>query len=172
MFGTRMAGEVGMAAASAILTVVTNRLTLNRLSYCTERDGGRSPLDDSASSASTIGTAGGGVGQSHRPSSSSLSDAPIEKILIHFVCQGAPPPPKKKNKVYIGASALFSSLHKYLRDSLSFDPSKGPSHQQPLFLYIDSSFAPGPDDRIVDLYRCFGMRGELIVNYCLQHSYG
>lgn len=113
----------------------------------------------------TPSAAQGGSSGRPRPSVTSPQDT-VDKIRIHFVHQGAPA--LAKPRVMVGAQGLFGTLHKHLRDRLPLDPSK----PQPLFLYVDSSFSPGPDERIIDLYRCFGARGELTINYCLQHSYG
>lgn len=33
------------------------------------------------------------------------------------------------------------------------------------FTYINGAFAPAPDDPVMNLYKCFGTEGHLIVNY-------
>jgi len=41
-----------------------------------------------------------------------------------------------------------------------------------LFLYVNSAFVPSPDERIGDLFDCFGVRGELVLHYSLQEAWG
>ncbi|KAJ1505456.1 Ubiquitin-like protein [Coelomomyces lativittatus] len=41
-----------------------------------------------------------------------------------------------------------------------------------LFLYINQAFAPNPDEKLGNLYDCFGSDGHLIVNYCTTPAWG
>ncbi|RYG52545.1 hypothetical protein EON66_09670, partial [archaeon] len=41
-----------------------------------------------------------------------------------------------------------------------------------LFCYLNSSFAPAPSQILSELYRCFAVDGELIVNYSITPAYG
>lgn len=41
-----------------------------------------------------------------------------------------------------------------------------------LFLYVNAAFVPSPDERIGDVFACFGVRGELVIHYSLQEAWG
>jgi len=43
---------------------------------------------------------------------------------------------------------------------------------QRLFCYCDSAFTPSPAEPLDHLFRCFGQREELIVNYATTGAYG
>uniref|UniRef100_A0A8C4R8L8 Ubiquitin-like protein ATG12 n=1 Tax=Eptatretus burgeri TaxID=7764 RepID=A0A8C4R8L8_EPTBU len=41
-----------------------------------------------------------------------------------------------------------------------------------LFLYVNQSFAPSPDQVIGSLYECFGSDGKLVLHYCKSLAWG
>ncbi|GMI60015.1 hypothetical protein ScalyP_jg5058 [Parmales sp. scaly parma] len=92
-----------------------------------------------------------------------------DKLLIHF-CPTGSAPILKKTKFALPATdpnLPFSHLHKFLRKQLKLEPENA------LFLYVNSAFGPGMNERLVDLRACFGnAKGELIVNYCLEEAWG
>uniref|UniRef100_A0A453PRW3 Ubiquitin-like protein ATG12 n=1 Tax=Aegilops tauschii subsp. strangulata TaxID=200361 RepID=A0A453PRW3_AEGTS len=45
-------------------------------------------------------------------------------------------------------------------------------HQDTLFVYVNSSFSPSPDELIIDLYNNFAIDGKLVVNYALSAAWG
>jgi len=93
----------------------------------------------------------------------------VDKLLIHF-CPTGSAPILKKTKFALPATdpnLPFSHLHKFLRKQLKLEPENA------LFLYVNSAFGPGMNERLVDLRACFGnAKGELIVNYCLEEAWG
>ncbi|XP_006867689.1 PREDICTED: ubiquitin-like protein ATG12-like isoform X1 [Chrysochloris asiatica] len=41
-----------------------------------------------------------------------------------------------------------------------------------LFIYVNQSFAPSPDQEIGPLYECFGSDGKLVLHYCKSQAWG
>jgi ubiquitin-like protein ATG12 len=39
-------------------------------------------------------------------------------------------------------------------------------------VFVNSAFAPAPEDKFGDLFQCFGKTGTLIVNYSLDEAWG
>lgn len=89
------------------------------------------------------------------------------KVRVRFKAVGNAPR-MKKNKFYIGANETFAVLKSFLRRQLKL----GSDAQ--LFLYCNSSFAPGLDQDIGTLYSCFKERttNDLIVDYGTTGAYG
>ncbi|BGP15434.1 Ubiquitin-like protein [Rhodosporidiobolus nylandii] len=75
-------------------------------------------------------------------------------------------PIMKQNFYKIAASHRFDRVISFLRKELGWKASEA------LFLYINSSFSPAPDDTVANLYRCFGTEGQLIVNYSSTQAWG
>jgi len=73
----------------------------------------------------------------------------------------------KRNKFQVNPDELFGTLQERLRKMLQLEGS-GAS----LFLYIHSSFVPGPEEVVGDLAELFSVRGELLIHYCLQEAWG
>ncbi|CAO3681036.1 unnamed protein product [Umbelopsis ramanniana] len=72
-----------------------------------------------------------------------------------------------KQKLFkITASQKFQAVNLFLRKELNYAPSEA------LFLYINSAFAPAPDEVISNLYKSFGTDGFLVVNYCTTAAWG
>ena len=113
---------------------------------------------------------------------------------MHFVAVGSAPI-LKKSKFLIGEEDEFGVATAFLRRLLRLDSGSSsvtnlagnttssvggaslgntsPMIPAPsLFLYINAAFVPSPDERIGDLYDCFGVRGELVIHYSLQEAWG
>ena len=87
-----------------------------------------------------------------------------EKIIIRFISVGAAT--LKSPFVKIKETETFQVVINYLRKQLKIKPGEG------LFLYINSAFAPAPDEVISNLYKCFGNEGKLLVSYSNQAAWG
>ncbi|XP_063991314.1 autophagy protein 12-like [Diachasmimorpha longicaudata] len=46
------------------------------------------------------------------------------------------------------------------------------SANERLFLYINQTFAPAPDQTVRNLYDCYGTDGKLIIHYCKSQAWG
>ncbi|GAA6007491.1 hypothetical protein JCM10207_006362 [Rhodosporidiobolus poonsookiae] len=92
-----------------------------------------------------------------------LKDA--TKVVVRFKATGNAPI-MKQNFYKIAASNKFERVIAFLRKELGWKPSDA------LFLYINSSFSPAPDDTVANLFKCFGTEGHLIVNYSSTQAWG
>nr|KAF6439784.1 autophagy related 12 [Rousettus aegyptiacus] len=43
---------------------------------------------------------------------------------------------------------------------------------KPMFIYVNQSFAPSPDQEVGTLYECFGSDGKLVLHYCKSQAWG
>ncbi|XP_015271786.1 PREDICTED: ubiquitin-like protein ATG12 [Gekko japonicus] len=41
-----------------------------------------------------------------------------------------------------------------------------------LFIYVNQSFSPSPDQEVGTLYECFGSDGKLVLHYCKSQAWG
>lgn len=89
-----------------------------------------------------------------------------EKIKVHLVAVGSAPI-LKKSKFLMNSDDRFVVAITFLRKILKLSPSNSS-----LFLYVNAAFVPSPEERIGDLFDCFGSRGELVIHYCMQEAWG
>jgi ubiquitin-like protein ATG12 len=93
---------------------------------------------------------------------SSLRGVPAGlKVLVHFRATGAAPI-MKKTKFTMSASHRFSSVTEWLRKALHLKPADA------LFVFCSAAFAPNPDAIMHDLFQCYKVQGELVINYAIQ----
>jgi ubiquitin-like protein ATG12 len=102
--------------------------------------------------------------------STPVSPEKISKVKVHFVAVGSAPI-MKKTKFLISSKVSFSGLQQKLMKMLQLSSSDA-SNNNHLFLYIQQSFVPCPEDLIGDLNELFSVRGELIIHYSLQEAWG
>ncbi|GCB20663.1 ubiquitin-like protein ATG12 [Aspergillus awamori] len=112
----------------------------------------------------------------HRPanrkqssdSSSNTQNAPIpddKHVTVRF--QPLPSAPILKNRVFkISASQKFETVVKFLRKKLDCKESDS------VFCYVNSVFAPGLDEGVGGLWRCFKTDEQLIVAYSMTPAFG
>ncbi|GAA5847765.1 hypothetical protein JCM9279_005024 [Rhodotorula babjevae] len=89
----------------------------------------------------------------------------LTKVVVRFKATGNAPI-MKQNFYKITASNQFRTVIAFLRKELGWKPADS------LFLYINSSFSPAPDDTVANLFKCFGTEGHLIVNYSSTQAWG
>ncbi|ORY98109.1 autophagy protein 12 [Syncephalastrum racemosum] len=87
------------------------------------------------------------------------------KIVVRFHAIGNAPI-LKQSFYKIGAHNKFQAVIQFLRKELKYQGS------DPLFLYINSAFAPAPDEVVGNLYKLFNTDGQLIINYCTTSAWG
>jgi len=87
------------------------------------------------------------------------------KVKVHFRATGNAPI-LKRIRFSVNGSHTFSVLTDFLRKQLRFKLTDS------LFLYCNSAFSPSPDEIIYDVFQCFQLSGELVVNYCTTDAYG
>ncbi|KIX05779.1 uncharacterized protein Z518_03751 [Rhinocladiella mackenziei CBS 650.93] len=87
------------------------------------------------------------------------------KVSIRF--QPIQSAPILKQKVFkISASSRFNVVLSFLRKKLGIKDGDG------LFLYVNSVFAPGLDEGVGNLFRCFKTDDQLIVSYSTTPAFG
>ncbi|KNZ51933.1 hypothetical protein VP01_375g6 [Puccinia sorghi] len=79
-------------------------------------------------------------------------------VVVRFKATGSAPI-MKQNFFKITSSNRFQAVIAFLRKELGLKPT------DPVFLYINSSFSPAPDETVANLFKCFSTDGHLIVNY-------
>ncbi|KAJ2801961.1 Ubiquitin-like protein [Coemansia guatemalensis] len=88
-----------------------------------------------------------------------------KKVVVRFRSTGNAPILKKS--VYkISSAQRFQALIVFLRKELGYKAS------EPLFVYVNSAFSPAPDEIVYNLSRCFGLDGQLTINYATTPAWG
>ncbi|GLA12723.1 ubiquitin-like protein [Aspergillus niger] len=86
-------------------------------------------------------------------------------VTVRF--QPLPSAPILKNRVFkISASQKFETVVKFLRKKLDCKESDS------VFCYVNSVFAPGLDEGVGGLWRCFKTDEQLIVAYSMTPAFG
>ena len=88
-----------------------------------------------------------------------------EKVVVHFRPVGSTPA-LKQSKFKINTQQRFQTVIDFLRKQLHLQPSDS------LFLYVNSAFAPAPDQLLANLNKCYSIDGTLVVNYCSTPAWG
>ncbi|OJJ86182.1 ubiquitin-like protein ATG12 [Aspergillus glaucus CBS 516.65] len=87
------------------------------------------------------------------------------KVTVRF--QPLPSAPILKNRVFkISASQKFETVVKFLRKKLDCKDTDS------VFCYVNSVFAPGLDEGVGGLWRCFKTDEQLIVAYSMTPAFG
>ncbi|KAL3827181.1 hypothetical protein ACHAXA_006736 [Cyclostephanos tholiformis] len=105
------------------------------------------------------------------PEEPTQGKAKLEKIKVHLVSVGSAPI-LKKTKFLMNADDRFAVAIAFLRKMLRLSSGSSSVAANSLFLYVNAAFVPSPEERIGDLFDCFGTRGELVVHYSLQEAWG
>ena len=87
------------------------------------------------------------------------------KVLVNFRAAGSAPI-MKKTKFTLSASHRFGMIIEWLRKTLHLKP------QDALFVFCNQAFAPNPDSAMYDLFQCYSVQGELVINYAIQDAWG
>ncbi|KAJ5362125.1 hypothetical protein N7541_002969 [Penicillium brevicompactum] len=87
------------------------------------------------------------------------------KVTVRF--QPLPSAPILKSKVFkVSASQKFETVVKFLRKKLDCKETDS------VFCYVNSVFAPGLDEGVGGLWRCFKTDDQLIVAYSMTPAFG
>ncbi|KAJ5164432.1 Autophagy-related protein 12 [Penicillium coprophilum] len=87
------------------------------------------------------------------------------KVTVRF--QPLPSAPILKNRVFkVSASQKFETVVKFLRKKLDCKETDS------VFCYVNSVFAPGLDEGMGGLWRCFKTDDQLIVAYSMTPAFG
>uniref|UniRef100_A0A8D8AX26 Ubiquitin-like protein ATG12 n=1 Tax=Culex pipiens TaxID=7175 RepID=A0A8D8AX26_CULPI len=89
----------------------------------------------------------------------------VKKIDIILHATGSAPILKQK-KWAVDQEKPISAIIKFIHKYLKLEPG------EKLFLYINQTFAPSPDQIIKNLYECYGANGKLVLHYAKSQAWG
>uniref|UniRef100_H3CRQ2 Ubiquitin-like protein ATG12 n=1 Tax=Tetraodon nigroviridis TaxID=99883 RepID=H3CRQ2_TETNG len=75
-------------------------------------------------------------------------------------------PIMKQKKWAVERGRTVQSLSQFISRFLKLDAS------EQLFIYVNQSFAPSPDQDVGALFDCFGSDGKLVLHYCKSQAWG
>uniref|UniRef100_UPI00358FB9E1 ubiquitin-like protein ATG12 n=1 Tax=Myxine glutinosa TaxID=7769 RepID=UPI00358FB9E1 len=90
---------------------------------------------------------------------------PRKKVDILLKAVGDAPIMKQK-KWSVEPHKTVQGIIQFVRKYIKCEP------EDALFLYVNQSFAPSPDQVIGSLYECFGSDGKLVLHYCKSLAWG
>lgn len=87
----------------------------------------------------------------------------VVKISIRFQPIGSAPQ-MKPNYFKILSNQTVSTIIKFISKKLKL--------KNGVYLYVQNSFQPTPDEKLGDLYNLFKTNNELVINYCQTVAFG
>ncbi|XP_071813427.1 ubiquitin-like protein ATG12 [Apostichopus japonicus] len=109
------------------------------------------------------------ISASNEPTSPSNNARPVQsksdKVDILLKATGDAPILKKK-KWAVPGDRTISGIIDFLKKYLRCQPSES------VFLYVQQTFSPSPDQQISNLYECYGSDGKLVLHYCKSEAWG
>lgn len=91
---------------------------------------------------------------------------PCLPVMLHFRPGPSTPPLRSGQKYKMSSSLHFDAVVKFLRKKLALQPHES------VFCYVNQVFAPGLDEGVGNLWRCFKTGDELVISYCVAQSFG
>ncbi|OCK77564.1 APG12-domain-containing protein [Lepidopterella palustris CBS 459.81] len=89
----------------------------------------------------------------------------VEKVTVRFQPVGSAP--HLQQRVFkVSSSQRFETVVRFLRRKL------GVRESESVFCYVNSVFAPGLDEGVGNLWRCFKTKDELVVAYSITPAFG
>ncbi|XP_058247300.1 ubiquitin-like protein ATG12 [Hemibagrus wyckioides] len=90
-----------------------------------------------------------------------------EKKKIDVLLKAVGDTPIMKTKKWaVERGRTVQSLAQFISRFLKLEPS------EQLFIYVNQSFAPSPDQEVGVLFDCFGSDGKLVLHYCKSQAWG
>ena len=87
------------------------------------------------------------------------------KIAILLKATGNAPIMRQK-RWFVSEDHCIGRISNFVRRYLKLDTN------EKLFLYVNQTFAPAPDQVVKNLYDCYGADGKLILHYCKSQAWG
>ncbi|XP_055376882.1 autophagy protein 12-like isoform X1 [Condylostylus longicornis] len=75
-------------------------------------------------------------------------------------------PIMKKRRWAVDQEKPICWIQKFVHKYLKLDP------EEKIFLYVNQTFAPSPDQLVKNLYECHGTNGKLVLYYCKNQAWG
>ncbi|XP_037129352.1 ubiquitin-like protein ATG12 [Syngnathus acus] len=101
----------------------------------------------------------------HSPPEDSTTNEEKKKIDVLLKAVGDTPIMKTK-KWAVERSRTVQSLSQFIARFLKMDAN------EQLFIYVNQSFAPSPDQEVGILFDCFGSDSKLVLHYCKSQAWG
>ncbi|XP_053482531.1 ubiquitin-like protein ATG12 [Ictalurus furcatus] len=90
-----------------------------------------------------------------------------EKKKIDVLLKAVGDTPIMKTKKWaVERGRTIQSLSQFISRFLKLEPN------EQLFIYVNQSFAPSPDQDVGVLFECFGSDGKLVLHYCKSQAWG
>ncbi|XP_061771324.1 ubiquitin-like protein ATG12 [Nerophis ophidion] len=90
-----------------------------------------------------------------------------EKKKIDVLLKAVGDTPIMKTKKWaVDRGRTVQSLSQFIARFLKLDAN------EQLFIYVNQSFAPSPDQEVGLLFECFGSDGKLVLHYCKSQAWG
>ncbi|XP_068631932.1 autophagy protein 12-like [Battus philenor] len=94
-------------------------------------------------------------------------DGKSDKVKVDILLKATGDAPiMKKKKWAVDAEKPIGWIIEFVKKYLKLEP------EEKLFLYVNQTFAPSPDQIIRNLYECFGTDGKLVLHYCKSQAWG
>nr|XP_002170630.2 autophagy protein 12-like [Hydra vulgaris] len=75
-------------------------------------------------------------------------------------------PIMKKRRWNVDGVKPVSYIIEFIKKYIKCEPSES------LFVYVNQTFVPSPDQTLNNLYECFGTDGKLVLHYCKSEAWG
>ncbi|XP_076274658.1 autophagy-related 12 [Rhynchophorus ferrugineus] len=75
-------------------------------------------------------------------------------------------PIMKKKKWQVESDKPIGWIVEFIKKYLKLEAN------EKLFLYVNQSFAPSPDQIVKNLYDCYSTEGKLVLHYCKTQAWG
>ncbi|XP_020291602.1 autophagy protein 12-like [Pseudomyrmex gracilis] len=93
--------------------------------------------------------------------------APKDKTKIDILLKATGNAPIMKQKKWsVCQDNPIGRISEFIKKYLKLDPNER------LFLYVNQTFAPAPDQTVKNLYDCYGADGKLVIHYCKSQAWG
>lgn len=103
--------------------------------------------------------------ESQPPADDSTTSDDKKKIDVLLKAVGDTPIMKTK-KWTVDRVRTIQSLSQFISRFLKLDGT------EQLFIYVNQSFAPSPDQEVGMLFDCFGSDNKLVLHYCKSQAWG
>ncbi|XP_069803545.1 ubiquitin-like protein ATG12 [Dendropsophus ebraccatus] len=129
-------------------------------------------MEEASENHSVSAANGGGDTASESVPAPAVSPATEEpqceaKRKIDVLLKAVGDTPIMKNKKWtIERTRTVQGLMAFIIKYLKLEAS------EQMFIYVNQSFAPSPDQEVGTLYECFGSDGKLVLHYCKSQAWG
>ncbi|XP_025960499.1 ubiquitin-like protein ATG12 [Dromaius novaehollandiae] len=130
-----------------------------------QSEGRREGGEDTQEGGAAAGTADPAPPSAGSPGTEEPAGDTKKKIDVLLKAVGDTPIMKTK-KWAVERTRTIQGLVDFIKKFLKLMAS------EQLFIYVNQSFAPSPDQEVGTLYECFGSDGKLVLHYCKTQAWG